>query len=144
MTNPGNNYTFPPFVEIVDNCGQGYGATARTTLKDGKIDQIYIVSEGENYPVTDQNEQIIESVNIIFPGSGYTDGDQVTDNFGNEYDVTVQQGLITKVKPITQIKVDDVPVLTAIGSGNGAILSANLNDRPEFQGEVKQVIDCVS
>ena len=144
LTNPGNNYTFPPFVEIVDNCGQGYGATARTTLKDGKIDQIYIVSEGENYPVTDQNEQIIESVNIIFPGSGYTDGDQVTDNFGNEYDVTVQQGLITKVKPITQIKVDDVPVLTAIGSGNGAILSANLNDRPEFQGEVKQVIDCVS
>ena len=144
LTNPGNNYTFPPFVEIVDNCGQGYGATARTTLKDGKIDQIYIVSEGENYPVSDQNEQVIESVNIIFPGGGYTDGDRVTDNFGNEYDVTVQQGLITKVKPLTQNKVDDVPVLTAIGTGNGAILSANLNDRPEFQGEVKQVIDCVS
>jgi len=144
LTNPGNNYTFPPFVEVVDNCGQGYGATARTTLKDGKIDQIYIVTEGENYPVADQNEQVVESVNIIFPGGGYTDGDQVTDNFGNQYDVTVQQGLITKVKPITQIKVDDVPVLTAIGSGNGAILSANLNDRPEFQGEVKQVIDCVS
>ena len=144
LTNPGNNYTFPPFVEIVDNCGQGYGATARTTLKDGKIDQIYIVSEGENYPVSDQNEQVIESVNIIFPGGGYTDGDRVIDNFGNEYDVTVQQGLITKVKPLTQNKVDDVPVLTAIGTGNGAILSANLNDRPEFQGEVKQVIDCVS
>jgi len=144
LTNPGNNYTFPPFVEIVDNCGQGYGATARTTLKDGKINQIYIVSEGENYPVSDQNEQVIESVNIIFPGGGYTDGDRVTDNFGNEYDVTVQQGLITKVKPLTQNKVDDVPVLTAIGTGNGAILSANLSDRPEFQGEVKQVIDCVS
>ena len=144
LTNPGNNYTFPPFVEVVDNCGQGYGATARTTLKDGKIDQIYIVSEGENYPVADQNEQIIESVNIIFPGGGYTDGDQVTDNFGNEYDVTVHQGLITKVTPLTQIAVDDVPVLTATGSGDGAILSANLNDRPEFQGEVKQVIDCVS
>ena len=144
LTNPGNNYTFPPFVEIVDNCGQGYGATARTTLKDGKIDQIYIVSEGENYPVSDQNEQVVESVNIIFPGGGYTDGDRVTDNFGNEYDVTVQQGLITKVKPLTQNKVDDVPVLTAIGTGNGAILSANLSDRPEFQGEVKQVIDCVS
>ncbi len=144
LTNPGNNYTFPPFVEIVDNCGQGYGATARTTLKDGKIDQIYIVSEGENYPVSDQNEQVIESVNIIFPGGGYSDGDTVTDNFGNEYDVTVQQGLITKVTPITQIKVDDVPILSATGSGSGAILSANLNDRPEFQGEVKQVIDCVS
>ncbi len=62
----------------------------------------------------------------------------------NEYDVTVQQGLITKVTPLTQIAVDDVPVLTAIGSGDGAILSANLSDRPDFQGEVKQVIDCVS
>ena len=144
LTNPGNNYTFPPFVEIVDNCGQGYGATARTTIKDGKIDQIYIVSEGENYPVADQNEQIIESVNIIFPGSGYTDGDQVVDNVGNQYEVTVQQGLITKVKPLTQIKVEDVPTISAVGSGSGAILSANLNDRPEFQGEVKQVIDCVS
>ena len=144
LTNPGNNYTFPPFVEIVDNCGQGYGATARTTLKDGKIDQIYIVSEGENYPVADQNEQVVESVNIIFPGGGYTDGDRVSDNFGNEYDVTVQQGLITKVTPLTQNAVDDVPILSAIGSGSGAILSANLNDRPEFQGEVKQVIDCVS
>ena len=144
LTNPGNNYTFPPFVEVVDNCGQGYGATARTTLKDGKIDQIYIVSEGENYPVADQNEQIVDSVNIIFPGSGYSDGDQVVDNFGNQYDVRVQQGLITKVTPITQIKVDDVPILSATGSGSGAILSANLNDRPEFQGEVKQVIDCVS
>ena len=144
LTNPGNNYTFPPFVEIVDNCGQGYGATARTTIKDGKIDQIYIVSEGENYPVADQNEQIIESVNIIFPGSGYTDGDQVVDNVGNQYEVTVQQGLITKVKPLTQIKVEDVPTISAVGSGSGAILNANLNDRPEFQGEVKQVIDCVS
>ena len=144
LTNPGNNYTFPPFVEIVDNCGQGYGATARTTLKDGKIDQIYIVSEGENYPVTDQNEQVVDTVNIIFPGSGFTDGDQVVDNFGNQYDVRVQQGLITKVTPITQNKVDDIPILSTIGSGSGAILSANLNDRPEFQGEVKQVIDCVS
>ena len=33
LTNPGNNYTFPPFVEIVDNCGQGYGATAGQLLK---------------------------------------------------------------------------------------------------------------
>ena len=66
------------------------------------------------------------------------------DNVGNQYEVTVQQGLITKVKPLTQIKVEDVPTISAVGSGSGAILSANLNDRPEFQGEVKQVIDCVS
>ena len=35
VTNPGNNYTFPPFVEIVDNCKQGLGGVARATVKDG-------------------------------------------------------------------------------------------------------------
>ena len=37
-----------------------------------------------------------------------------------------------------------MPVLNVISdSGSGAILKANLDVRPEFQGEVKQVIDCV-
>jgi hypothetical protein len=97
VTNPGNNYTFPPFVEVVDNCKQGYGAIARATVKDGKINSIYIVSEGENYPVADQPELVINTVNIINPGENYTDGDTVTDNFGNNYNVTIQNGAITKV-----------------------------------------------
>ena len=73
LTNPGNNYTFPPFVEVVDNCKQGYGATARATVKDGKISSIYIVTEGENYPVADQSEVAITDVNIIDPGQNYQD-----------------------------------------------------------------------
>ena len=28
----GGGYTFPPFVEIVDECGKGFGATARLRL----------------------------------------------------------------------------------------------------------------
>ena len=144
LTNPGNNYTFPPFVEIVDNCNQGFGAVARTTIKDGKIDKIYIVTEGENYPVGEQGEQVIESVNVLFPGSGYEDGDKVIDNFGNEYDVKIDRGFIVKVTPLTQIAVDDIPELSTEGAGSGAILTANINDRPEYQGEVKQVIDCIA
>ena len=143
LTNPGNNYTFPPFVEVVDNCKQGLGATARATIKDGKIDNIYIVSEGENYPVGDQPEIIVTSVTIINPGSGYSDGDTVTDNIGNQYDVTIQNGSIIKVKPLTQIKVEELPVLDTTG-GNGALLLANIDERPDYQGEVKEVIDCVS
>ena len=69
LTNPGNSYQFPPFVEVVDNCKQGFGATARATVKDGKIDSIYIVTEGENYPVADQPELAITDVNIINPVS---------------------------------------------------------------------------
>ena len=145
LTNPGNSYQFPPFVEVVDNCKQGFGATARATVKDGKIDSIYIVTEGENYPVADQPELAITDVNIINPGQNYVNGDTVTDNFGNEYDVTIQNGAITKVKPITTIAVDAVPQLRVRSStGNSALLAANIDERPDYQGEVKQVIDCIS
>ena len=144
VTNPGNNYTFPPFVEVVDNCKQGLGGIARATVKDGKVDNIYIVSEGENYPVGDQGEVIVTDVAILNPGSGYSDDDIVVDNIGNEYDVTIRNGFILKVKPLTQLAVDDLPILEAVGSGSGALFSATVDIRPEYQGEVKQVIDCVS
>ena len=145
MTNPGNNYQYPPFVEIVDNCNQGLGAQARAIIKDGKVDSIYIVSEGENYPVGDQSELSVVDVNIINPGSGYTDGDTVTDNIGNQYGITIQGGAIVKVKPLTTIAVDEVVELTInSSSGRDALLYATIDERPEYQGEVKQQIDCVS
>ena len=145
MTNPGNNYQYPPFVEIVDNCNQGLGAQARAIIKDGKVDSIYIVSEGENYPVGDQSELSVVDVNIINPGSGYTDGDTVTDNIGNQYGVTIQGGAIVKVKPLTTIAVNEVVELTInSSSGRDALLYATIDERPEYQGEVKQQIDCVS
>ena len=145
LTNPGNSYQFPPFVEVVDNCKQGFGATARATIKDGKISSIYIVTEGENYPVSDQPELAIVDVNIINPGQNYVDGDTVTDNFGNEYDVRIQNGAITKVRPITTIAVDAVPQLRVRSStGVDALLVANIDERPDYQGEVKEVIDCIS
>ena len=75
----------------------------------------------------------------------YQDGDSVTDNFGNEYDVRIQNGSITKVSPITQIPVDTVPVLRVKSStGDGALLSATIDERPDDQREVKQVIDCIT
>ena len=145
ITNPGNGYTFPPFVEVVDSCGQGYGCVARATVKAGKIDTIYVVSVGENYPVDEVLPYVVESVNIINPGSGYQDGDTVIDNLGNEYNVQVNLGSIIKVTPINSKDITDIPVLEIQSdTGSGALLSANLGVRPDFQGEVKQVIDCVT
>ena len=40
ITNPGSGYTFPPFVEVVDNCNQGYGCVARATIKNGQVDKL--------------------------------------------------------------------------------------------------------
>ena len=143
MTNPGNGYLYPPFVEIVDNCKQGYGAVARATIKDGKVNEIYIVSEGENYPVEDILPPIVSNVTIINPGNGYEEGDTVIDDFGNEYDVKISFGAIIKVTPINSQDITDIPVLTVkSATGSGAILKANLDIRPEPQGEIIQVIDC--
>ena len=41
MTNMGSGYTIPPFVEIVDNCNQGYGAVARATVDYDKASPTY-------------------------------------------------------------------------------------------------------
>ena len=144
MTNPGDNYVFPPFVEIVDNCNQGFGAIARATIKDGKVNEIYIVSGGQLYPISDDEPPIVTSVTIVNPGYGYKDCATVTDQFDNEYDVKCFKGSLVSVTPINSQDITEMPVLNIISdTGSGAILKANLDVRPEFQGEVKQVIDCV-
>jgi len=160
VTNGGSGYKFPPFVEIVDNCNQGYGAIGRATINDaGEVDSIYIVSEGENYPVDVIQNYVVTNVLIENPGENYTSNDTITDNFGNIYPFEVYNGLIIKINPnlqntdirsqINTFIVNDLPVLTVNSkTGSGAILRPILdisNISPvEFQGEVKQSIDCVT
>ena len=157
VTNGGSGYRFPPFVEIVDNCNQGYGAVARATINDaGEVDSIYIVSEGENYPIDTIQNYVVTNVLIENSGENYTSNDTVTDNFGNNYPIQVSNGIIVKVTPsanttnqINTFIVNDLPILTVNSeTGSGAILRPILdisNISPaEFQGEVKQSIDCVT
>ena len=145
VTNPGNGYTFPPFVEVVDACGRGYGCVARATVKNGQIDTVYVVSEGEGYPVGEEIPYIVDSVSVIDPGNGYEEDDIVTDDLGNEYKADIYLGSIIKVTPINSRDIDDIPTIRIkTATGSGAILSANLGIRKEFDGEVKQVIDCVT
>jgi hypothetical protein len=146
LENPGFGYDFPPFVEIVDNCGQGYGAIARAVLNDvGEIDYIYVVSEGENYPVGELEEYVITGVQIVDPGNGYVNGDRIIDNFGNEYSAQILNGAILKVDPLNIITTTELPILTVLSAdGSGAILSPIIDTRAEYSGEVKQVIDCIT
>ena len=144
MTNSGSGYIFPPFVEITDNCNQGYGAIARSVIKDGQVTSIYVVSEGENYPA-EQNDYVVSDVVVLDPGEGYSDGDIVTDTEGNTYETQVAFGYITKVTPINTNSISTLPVLTVTTeTGRGAILKPLIDTRKEFQGEVKQVIDCIT
>ena len=157
VTNRGSGYRFPPFVEIVDNCNQGYGAVARSIINDnGEVESIYIVSEGENYSIDAIQNYVVTDVLIENGGENYASNDTVTDNFGNNYPIQVSNGMIVKVTPsanittqINTVTVNDLPVLTVNSkTGVGAVLRpildiSNVNPA-EFQGEVKKVIDCVT
>jgi hypothetical protein len=130
----------------MDDCRKGYGAIARATINDtGEVDSVYIVSEGENYVFGDIENYIVDNILIQNPGQNYIDDDIATDQFGNEYSIQIFEGSITKIQPINTTDIRDLPVITIkSNTGSGAILRPILSVRSEFQGEVKQVIDCVT
>jgi hypothetical protein len=126
LTNPGSNYSFPPFVEIVDDNEQGYGAIARSIINDkGEIESIYMISEGENYSVGNITEYSVLKVAVENGGSGYdSNSTEITDNLGNSYNFQIENGKIYQVTPLNNF-VESLPVLNVISSnqtGTGAIL----------------------
>ena len=145
IENAGSGYRFPPFVEIVDECGIGYGAKARSTINDnGEIESIYIISSGENYPIGDQDTYGITDINVIATGIGYEQNDIAVDNFGNEYSLTIDDGRIISATPINIREVTDVATIRVNSeTGLGAVLKPILGLIPP-QKEVIQVIDCIS
>lgn len=122
LTNPGSGYAYSPFVEIIDDADQGYGALARALInQSGEVESIYMVSEGENYSVGNIAEFSVLRVLVEEGGSGYEDA-VVTDNLGNEYNYQITEGRITQVTPLNNI-VDSLPTLTVTSdTGFGAIL----------------------
>jgi hypothetical protein len=121
----GKKYKYPPFVEIIDDCEQGYGAVARSVIdENGEVTDIYMVSEGENYPIGDVNintaEEIAETnpsqipsyvadVYIEQSGSGYQSTDKGFDDFGNEYSITVDEdGSIIDVSIVTPVLTSEI------------------------------------
>ena len=148
LENAGSGYRFPPFVEITDECGIGYGAKARSTINnEGQITSIYLVSSGENYPVNGEIGYGVVDVVVVSPGLEYKEGDKVRDNFGNEYSPTIEDGRIISVSPINNVEVPDlVSIRIDSETGLGAVLKPILGkiDGSTPQEEVIQVIDCIS
>jgi hypothetical protein len=161
VTNPGFGYVSPPFVEVTDNCNQGYGGIVQTTINTtgplaGQVASAYVISDGENYPVGTQDPDVFTIVSVLIenPGVEYAPDDIVVDNLGNEYSVVINNGSIVKVDPINIKTIEELPVLQVVGKknsigisevsqGRGAILRPIFGIKPEFQGEVQQIIDCV-
>jgi len=152
LENAGSGYRFPPFVEITDECGIGYGARARTTINnEGQITSIYMVSSGENYPINGDSGYGVVDVVVVSSGIEYQVTDTGTDNFGNEYSLTIEDGRIISASIINKVEVPDlVSIRINSETGLGAVLKpilgkiADLSSREASQEEVIQVIDCIS
>ncbi len=143
ITNTGSGYRFPPFVEITDNCGLGYGAKARSVINDkGELEAIYIVSPGTNYPVGDQEPSGVTNTIIQSSGLNYSEGDTATDDFGNEYDLTIENGRIISAKPINSVEIAGLPIITVNSeTGFGAVISPVFG--PILPGtKIQTQIDC--
>ena len=158
-TSGGSGYNAAPFIEIVDTCKQGYGATARAVVDFDpdsdtyqQVVDVIVITPGENYPIKDPGEPVVvDHVTIVNPGEDYDKDDKVTDNAGNEYEIVVDNfGRIIRVTPpnstmVSAPEITEFPELIVESkTGFGAILRAQLKPRPPYQGEVKQVIDCIS
>ena len=165
VKNAGSGYQSPPFVEITDTCRKGYGASARAVIDYDpnsptyqQVTDVYVVSAGENYPVIEPDEDDnsggqypVDHVVVVNPGENYKQEDIVIDNKGNIYEKFLdERGRILNVIPpnpsTNNVKTfSTLPELSVLSTtGRGAIIKGQLLPRPEYQGEIKQVIDCIS
>jgi hypothetical protein len=70
---------------------------------------------------------------------------EVTDNFGNQYNMVIDNGSIVSVEPINIKEVTDLPYIKIISkTGSGARLKPIFGFGKEFSGQVSQVIDCIT
>ena len=155
----GSGYNGNPFIEIVDDCEQGYGAVAEAVVDMDRHSPTYqqvvdviVITPGENYPIkVDQEPIVVDHIVILDPGSGYTKDDVIEDSAGNQYTPIVDRvgRIISVISPNNTEdnvnEITDFPKLTVKSeTGEGAVLQAQLKPRPSYQGEIKQVIDCIS
>ena len=163
LLSAGLGYKSAPFVEIKDTCRKGYGAVARAIVDYDpqsptyqQVTDVYVVSGGENYPVIerepdDDGVYTVDHVAVVKPGKNYKPTDKVIDDKGNEYEKFLdEKGRFLNVIPPNPSTndlepYDSLPELEVISeTGTGALLKPQLTPRPSYQGEIKQVIDCIT
>ena len=163
VKNAGSGYKSAPFVEISDTCRKGFGASARAVIDYDpssptfeQVTDVYIVSSGENYPVIEPEEgddgvYAVDHVVVVRPGQNYKQEDVITDDKGNVYEKFLDEsGRILNVIPPNP-ETNNVETFSTLPelsiqttTGFGAIIKGQLAPRPEYQGEVRQVIDCIT
>ena len=134
MNSDGEGYTLGNQPQVGDIIGTDSGNSTGGGTGTGDT----------NTTLTDQQNITISEVLILNPGYNYQSEDTITDNFGNEYDVVIDNGSIVSITPINISDITDLPILRVVSkTGSGAKLKPVFGFRTSFQGEIKQVIDCV-
>jgi hypothetical protein len=159
IENSGNEYRYPPYVEITDEYKQGYGAVGRAIIDDsGKVTDVYMISTGENYPVVDTNVQVgagatdqqdsygVYNIVVLSGGLDYSNSDIVYDDLGNNYKLTVNNGNIVSVQVINTRRIQELPIITIESdTGTGAILKpviGKLDSILKSTAKITRIVDC--
>ena len=147
ITYPGEGYTEEPFVSLVDNCDQGYGAYGRATIdKDpnsptfGQVTGVIITSQGENYPAGEIEDAFVEEIVVQNGGIGYSEDDTIEDF---EICGLDENGTITKVCTNDKVYRELPNLIINTITGTGAILKPIMT-RKRRQTGVINVIDCIT
>lgn len=86
MTDIGFGYSGKPFVQFIDDCDNGYGATGQAIVENGQVTNIVVDNPGGGYiPTADttpdsEGEDVVgdvEGVQIVNTGVGYASGDMI-------------------------------------------------------------------
>jgi hypothetical protein len=162
MLDVGFAYSGRPFVQFVDACDNGYGATGQAIVENGQITNIVMLETGGGYIPTseitpdNQGEDVVgqlNSVQIVNTGIGYSEDDMIESECGVLKPVLDGEGRIIGANIISsELGCTTLPDLSInSATGVGAIIrpvmkyvrrsEVNVSVPPE---KVIRVVDCVS
>tara|TARA_B100001287_G_scaffold276670_1_gene288604 strand:+ start:4202 stop:6571 length:2370 start_codon:yes stop_codon:yes gene_type:complete len=166
ITDPGSDYFYyPPLISFDDPCSNGYGAVGRAVIDwnplsttYGQITGVTMISEGENYPVVNNNDDISDqainsdqvpmgviATQIVTGGNNYVEGETIATDGNTEYSLTIDNGEIISAIPINSVEITNLPKIRISSlTGTGAFIKPIIGRLPTTpQGEIIQIIDCV-
>ena len=160
MTDLGFGYNYSPFVQFVDACDNGYGATGQAIVQNGQVTNIVMLETGGGYIPTssitpdNQGEDVvgqIDGVKIVNTGIGYTQNDIIESECGVLKPVLDDEGRVIGANIVSaELGCTTLPKLSInSATGVGAIIrpvmkytrrsEIKVNIPPE---KVIRVVDC--
>jgi hypothetical protein len=162
MINSGFGYYGAPYVQFIDACDNGYGATGTAIVENGEVTNIVMIESGGGYiPTSDitpdsEGEDVvgqIDGVEIVNTGIGYTEGDLIESECGVLKPVLDTEGRVIGADIISSelgcVSIPNLTINSATGVGAFIRPIMKYTRRSEFKVDIPpekilRVVDCVS